>query len=152
MPGKSVIMFSKACEYGIKATIYIAVQSAKSGRVSLTDIAREIDSPVAFTSKILQKLARKKLIDSYKGPHGGFEISPAKAAKLKLSQVVTTLDGSTVFTGCSLGFAQCNDSKPCPMHFRFKIIRDDLKRMLEETTLEELSDTTSKGQTFLKRK
>ena len=45
-------MFSKACEYGIRATIYIAMQSKEGNRVSLKDIADQTNSPVAFTAKI----------------------------------------------------------------------------------------------------
>ena len=71
-------MFSKACEYGIKATIYIAMQSMQNSRVSLKDIAKEIDSPVAFTAKILQQLARNKIVESVKGPTGGFQIEKKK--------------------------------------------------------------------------
>ena len=67
-------MFSKACEYGIKATIFIASNSYEKQRVSLKEIAKEIDSPEAFTAKILQNLVRHKIINSVKGAYGGFEI------------------------------------------------------------------------------
>ncbi|MDX1365867.1 MAG: Rrf2 family transcriptional regulator, partial [Arenibacter latericius] len=61
-------MFSKACEYGIKATLFIAQKSLNQQRVSLKEIASEIDSPIAFTAKILQSLARSGMVDSHKGP------------------------------------------------------------------------------------
>ena len=35
-------MFSKACEYAIRATIYIAVQSSQNLRVGLKNISKEI--------------------------------------------------------------------------------------------------------------
>ncbi|MGB0369618.1 MAG: RrF2 family transcriptional regulator, partial [Flavobacteriales bacterium] len=63
-------MFSKACEYGIRATLFIAQNAAESNRVSLKEISKKINSPEAFTAKILQQLARNKIIVSYKGPHG----------------------------------------------------------------------------------
>ena len=46
-------MFSKTCEYGIKAVLYIASQSLENKRVKIGDIVQNIDSPEAFTSKIL---------------------------------------------------------------------------------------------------
>ena len=46
-------MFSKACEYGIKATIHISHQSQQGHRVSLKAVAKAIDFPIAFTAKIL---------------------------------------------------------------------------------------------------
>ena len=45
-------MFSKACEYGIRASILIASESVNGNRLGLITIAKKIDSPEAFTSKI----------------------------------------------------------------------------------------------------
>ena len=97
-------MFSKACEYGIKAAIFIAVNSEQETRVSLVDIAREIDSPVSFTAKILQTLVKSGIINSIKGPSGGFEIKKSKAGKIKLSKVVLAIDGDSIYKSCGLGF------------------------------------------------
>lgn len=144
-------MFSKACEYGIKAAIYIAVKSHQESRVSLNDIAKEINSPVAFTAKVLQQLTRSQIINSVKGPSGGFEINKNKIPKIKLSKIVTAIDGDSVYKGCGLGFQNCNENKPCPVHYKFKIIRNDLKKMLESTTLLDLSNDINNGVTFLKR-
>jgi Rrf2 family protein len=145
-------MFSKACEYGIKATVFIAVKSEQETRVSLNDIAREIDSPVSFTAKILQTLVKSGIIDSVKGPSGGFEIKKTKAGKIKLSKVVLAIDGDSIYKSCGLGFQNCNENKPCPLHYKFIKIREDLKKMLEETSLLDLSKDINSGLTFLKRK
>ena len=51
-------MFSKACEYAIRATLYIAGATANDQRVTVKDIASEVNAPEAFTAKILQKLVR----------------------------------------------------------------------------------------------
>ena len=59
-------MFSKSCEYGIKATLFIAQKSQWNDRVSLKEIATAIDSPTAFTGKILQVLAKANIINSQK--------------------------------------------------------------------------------------
>jgi Rrf2 family protein len=67
-------MFSKTCEYAIRASIFIAAQSQKGERVSIQDVSSKIESPEAFTSKILQKLVKIGVIQSLKGPGGGFYI------------------------------------------------------------------------------
>lgn len=41
-------------------------------------IAEQINSPVAFTAKILQKLVKSNIVCSVKGKHGGFEIEKNK--------------------------------------------------------------------------
>ena len=144
-------MFSKACEYGIKATIHISRQSQKGERVSLKTVAKAIDSPVAFTAKILQSLANNNIIASSKGPTGGYEIPKNKLAKITLYHIVAAIDGDTIYNGCGLGLKQCNEQKPCPIHFKFKAIRDDLKTMLKTTTVNELAIGLHEGLAFLKR-
>ena len=54
-------MFSKACEYGIKASVYIIDSSLKNKKVSMKEVAKAIDSPEAYTSKILQQLTRSNI-------------------------------------------------------------------------------------------
>ncbi len=144
-------MFSKACEYGIKATLYIAQRPAADRRVSLKDIAGAIDSPEAFTAKILQQLARNGIIHSVKGPQGGFEIGEGDLDKLRLSHIVSAIDGDSIYKGCGLGLKECSELKPCPVHNKFKVIRNELKEMLEQTSLRDLAEGLSEGLTFLKR-
>lgn len=144
-------MFSKACEYGIRASIFIAEQSLIDRKVSLKDVAKAIESPSAYTSKILQRLSKSKIINSGKGPSGGFSMDKNELEKVKLSSVVFAIDGDTIYKGCGLGLKQCNANKPCPVHNQFKVIRDELKNMLETTTIKSLALDHEKGLTFLKR-
>ena len=143
-------MFSKTCEYGIRATIFIASESYQNNRVGLRDIAEKIDSPEAFTAKILQILSKNNIIHSIKGVGGGFEIPKENMSQIKLSQIVTALDGNRVFTGCGLGLKQCSEDHPCPVHDKFKSIRNELAFMLENTNLEELAIGIKSGDTFLR--
>jgi Rrf2 family protein len=144
-------MFSKACEYGIRASIFIAEQSLVDKKVSLKDIAKAIDSPEAYTSKILQQLSRNDVINSDKGPTGGFSMSRQELEKVKLSTVVTAIDGDAIYKGCGLGLKNCSEEMPCPAHSQFKIIRDELKIMLETTLVKSLAIDLKDGLTFLKR-
>ncbi|HEY6143444.1 MAG TPA: Rrf2 family transcriptional regulator [Flavobacterium sp.] len=143
-------MFSKTCEYGIRATIFIASQSYQDQRVGLKDIAKKIDSPEAFTAKILQILSKNNIVNSIKGVGGGFEIPKETMHQIKLAQIVTAIDGDSVFTGCGLGLSQCSEDHPCPVHDKFKAIRNELAFMLENTNLEELALGIKSGDTFLR--
>jgi len=144
-------MFSKACEYGIKASTYIALQSLEGKRVSLKEIAGEIDSPIAFTAKILHKLAKSNILESVKGPAGGFQIPREKIDSIKLADIVYAIDGDAIYRGCALGFKECNALKACPLHEKFVGIRDNLQSMLQNTSLYEVATGLEVGLTFLKR-
>lgn len=144
-------MFSKACEYGIRATLFIAQNSATNQRVSLKEISEKINSPEAFTAKILQQLARNEIIVSYKGPNGGFQIDQNRLEVIHLNEIVDAIDGNAIYRGCGLGLKECNASEPCPLHDQFMTIRNDLKQMLESTTIGQLTDGLIDGITCLKR-
>lgn len=144
-------MFSKACEYGIRSAIYIAKQSLACRKVSLKEIAKATDSPEAFTAKILQKLIRSNIINSEKGPTGGFFIAYEKLQTICLSNIVATIDGESVYKGCGLGLSSCNVKRPCPVHDQFMVVRNNLKIMLETTTIHSLVSGLKSGTTFLKR-
>ena len=143
-------MFSKACEYGIKAAIFIAVNSSENKRVSPKEISEEIDSPQAFTAKILQALVKNHVIKSVRGAYGGFEIDKDKIATTKLSQIVYAIDGDNIYKGCGLGLHTCNENHPCPVHDKFKVVREELRDMLENTSLEQLALDIKAGVSFLK--
>ena len=143
-------MFSKACEYGIKAAIFIATKSYEGKRVSPKEISAEIDSPQAFTAKILQALVKHNIVNSVKGAYGGFEIDKKEIINVKLSQIVNAIDGDSIYSGCGLGLEKCDENHPCPVHEKFKGLRDELKHMLEKTNLEELALDIKSGASFLK--
>ena len=108
-------------------------------------------SPQEVSAKILQQLSRNNIIRSVKGPTGGFEIAQEDLQQIRLIDVVKTIDGDQLFTGCGLGLKECNADKPCPLHHQFLAIRTNLTQMLTNTNLEELSLDITKGLSFLKR-
>ena len=64
--------FSKKCEYGLQAVLYLAVLD-ENYICSSEDISNKLSIPKEFTSKILQSLTESKIIESRKGKSGGFE-------------------------------------------------------------------------------
>lgn len=146
------IMFSKACEYGLRAVIITAAYSEKDQKASLNEIAGAINSPLAFTAKILQKLVRDKIMLSTKGAYGGFQIQKGKLKKLTIARIVKAIDGDKIYISCGLGLKECSDARPCPVHDKFIKIREDLRTMLETTTIEELASMVTSGEGILRNK
>jgi Rrf2 family protein len=143
-------MLSKTCEYAIRASIFIATQSSQNKRVTIKEIAKNIDSPQSFTAKILQILAKKEIVHSIKGIGGGFEIAKDDIKKINLAQIVIAIDGEALFISCGLGINHCSEERPCPLYNKFKGIRKELVFMLENTNLEEMAMDIRSGDSFLK--
>lgn len=143
-------MFSKTCEYAIKIMVFIKTLESKGEHIGLKLIAQEIDSPQAFTAKILQRLVRARLLRSVRGPHGGFKINQ-KHGPIYLRDIVVAIDGDGVFTKCVLGFETCSAEEPCAVHHKFTYIRDDLQSTLSDTALDEIAGIVASGSGALKQ-
>jgi|JI10StandDraft_1071094.scaffolds.fasta_scaffold1268178_1 Rrf2 family protein len=142
-------MFSKACEYAIRAVLYISIKSIDGSKLGIKEIAKEIDSPEPFTAKILQTLSREKIISSIKGPNGGFYLEP-KSKPIALNTIVKAIDGDDVLQTCSLGLKVCSDVSPCPIHNEIKVYKAQLQKIMKEKSVQELAKELSNGKTFLK--
>jgi len=132
-------MFSKSCQYGIRAVLYLAVYSTLEKRLGVTEIANTLEVPKHFLAKILQQLAKDKLISSTKGPTGGFYLNK-KNRKSNLKEIIEALDGTQIFTDCILGLKECSSEKPCPLHFQAYGIREGLNYQLEYQSIDEIAE------------
>ena len=143
-------MFSKTCEYAIRALIFIAQMSKDGSRISIKDISSGIDSPEYFIAKILQDLSRKGFVQSAKGPNGGFYMDDANLEQ-SVADIVREIDGDKLFSGCGLGLKECSEDHPCPIHNDFKHIRQEIKTMLEESRIQLFVENLDLKLTFLKQ-
>lgn len=143
-------MFSKACEYGIRACVVVALNSLNGMRVSLKEISLAIDSPEAYTAKILQKLVKHRLIYSVQGVQGGFEMVTVNLKKIMLENIVEAIDGNAEFSLCVLGLKACSEVNPCPAHKKYKHIKNDFKIMIKTTSVFEMVTDLREGRAFLK--
>lgn len=106
--------FSKKCEYGLQAVMYLASKETEV-LCSAEEISTELKIPKEFTSKILQDLTEKGIIFSRKGREGGFKLA-VKADQIKLIDIVEAVDGLQIFTGCVLGYQNCSKDEKCLFH------------------------------------
>ena len=142
------MMFSKSCEYAIKAVLHICLNTRDGSRLGIKEIAEEIESPEPFTAKILQELARKGIVSSAKGPGGGFSIDP-KAKPIPMMKVVEVIDGMGAFERCGLGLKECSEDHPCPIHKEFKSYSARLKNLLMQKTVQEMSKSLAEGRSYI---
>ena len=142
------MMFSKSCEYAIKAAIHICIETKDGSRVGIKQIAAEIDSPEAFTAKILQTLVRQGIILSSKGPGGGFYVD-SDAEAIPVIKIIEAMDGKHAFERCGLGLKECSENHPCPIHNEFKSYSQRLKNLLMTKSIQDLAKSIASGKTYL---
>jgi Rrf2 family protein len=145
------MFFSKTCEYALRAVFFIAQQSEGGRKVGIKEIAAGIDSPEPFIAKILQDLSKRSLIQSAKGPNGGFYTDEA-ARNGTLAEIVRAVDGNRLFKGCGLGLKICSESQPCPLHSEFAEVRDKLAILLQSTTIMQFNEDLNLGLSYIKER
>jgi Rrf2 family transcriptional regulator, iron-sulfur cluster assembly transcription factor len=142
-------MFSKTTEYALRAVIHIAANSSEEKKLSLEEIAAAIDSPRSFTAKILQVLTGKgKVVSSVRGPSGGFYITE-KQIQLPIRAILHAMDEDKRLVKCVIGLQECSETRPCPLHSKYKSIKAQLISMFEDKTIRQLIDEMEKGSTVI---
>jgi Rrf2 family protein len=134
------VFFSKKCEYALQAILLMAA-SEHECVCPAEDISKKLNIPKEFISKILQSLTVSGLIESKKGKAGGFRLAK-HPSKIKLIDIVEAIDGLDSFNTCVLGFPNCSDKNPCPVHHQWGELRARAFDMLSSETLDQFREKT----------
>ena len=131
------LIFSRQCEYALQAVLYLALKPAGE-MTSIKELTSKLSIPYHFLAKILQDLKNKGLLDSLRGPMGGFRLAMS-ADRISLIRIVEAIDGPGVFTNCVLGFEECSSKNPCAVHQTWGDLRDKIRNMLADKSVAELA-------------
>lgn len=141
-------MLSLGCKASIKAVVYLGSKFESGEKSGIREIAEFINENEHTVGKLLQKLVKAKIINSMKGPSGGFYITAAQK-KQRIINIVEAIDGKEVFKQCGLGLSQCSECRPCPIHNDFKPIREMFEKMCNEKRIADLYEDINSGLAYL---
>lgn len=134
-------MLSNTCKYGIRAILFIASKQIKNEKVGLKLISDELKIPQPYLAKILQTLSKKKILDSSKGPHGGFSLLK-NPAKLTLMDIILAIDGDYYIESCFITGGKCSfegkDKSQCLLHDDLKKERLRMTKYFSSRTIESM--------------
>ena len=142
-------MLSNTSKYAIRAVIYIALFAGEEKKIGIKKISKELDIPTPFLGKILQTLAKHKLLSSTKGPHGGFGLGKP-ANEIALIEIVDIIDGRDIFKKCLIRLENCNEDEPCSTHKKYSTIRKNLLTLFKEEKISCFVDEIKQGKTKIK--
>jgi Rrf2 family transcriptional regulator, iron-sulfur cluster assembly transcription factor len=134
------MIHSSACEYAIRAMTYVA-GFEPGQRLLARDVSAHENIPGPFLGKIFQTLVRAGLLKSSKGPGGGFALA-RDPREISLFDIYNAVDGTTYLDACAVGLARCSDEVPCPLHERWKPIRERIRLYLQNTSLADMVAAT----------
>lgn len=124
---------STATKYAIRAVCHLA-HLEPGARAQAREISEELSIPQAFLSKILQDLTKKGLLNSAKGPNGGFELN-CSPTETSLYTLVRAVEGPRPEGQCLLGLSLCADETKCPIHDTWKEICESFRESMKGISL-----------------
>ena len=144
-------MLSNASKYAIRAVLFLAANSTVDNKYSAVQIAEELEIPLHFIAKLLQKLAKTGIISSMKGPRGGFYLTDINQ-KNNICSVLNEIESERIFEHCFMGLHTCNAENPCPVHHIVAPFKANLLAKFEQQTIAEFAEEMSKDGSVLSLK
>lgn len=137
------MILSRTGQYAVQALIYVATQPPGEPILN-RKIAERLNVPTAYLAKIMQTLCKGNLLYSYRGRQGGFCLREG-GEKTDLMQILVLIEGVGFTEDCVLGLKVCSEETACPMHNKWKPIKEKIAALLREQTLEKLAQAVKTG-------
>jgi Rrf2 family protein len=141
-------MLSYTCKTAIKAVIYLASKFESEENAGIKEIAKYINASEHTIGKLLQTLVKQGIINSMKGPSGGFYIT-REQRKQPIIHIIRAIDGKQLFKECGLGLSKCSSAHPCPIHDAYREARDLMEKVFNNNKISDLCDPVNNGMTYL---
>ncbi|MGB3155128.1 MAG: Rrf2 family transcriptional regulator [Chitinophagaceae bacterium] len=131
------MMFSKSFGYALRGILYLGMSDEAKTWIQLDEIAEELAVPRHFLGKVMKKLVKDGVLNSQKGPYGGFCINEntLKTSLLKLMEITGEVEENET---CVLRLRKCNALNPCPMHHQIESLRRQWQALLASTFIGDL--------------
>jgi Rrf2 family iron-sulfur cluster assembly transcriptional regulator len=126
--------------YAVTAMLDLALH-AKENPVPLADISQRQGISLSYLEQLFARLRRQGLVDSARGPGGGYRLSRA-ADDIAVVDVITAIDEKVNVTRCG-GNGDCQDGQPCLTHELWMDLSEQIHRFLSSITLGQLVERRS---------
>lgn len=141
-------MLSKMCQTSVRAVIFLCSKRHACQKSGIKEIALHINSSEHTVGKILQTLVKQQIINSIKGPSGGFYISESQQ-QLPIWKIIEAIDGKERFISCGLGLSKCSEIHPCPIHHQYKEVRHKMEEIFRTKKVIDLCQPVNEGFAYL---
>jgi Rrf2 family protein len=128
------MIFSKSFGYALRGILYVAMMSDEKRKIRIDEMANRLSVPRHFLGKIMNKVVKKGILSSTKGPNGGFSLNN-NSLNTSLLLLVEVMDGLEQFDGCVLRLRKCNEEHPCPLHYSMVTYKNDLLKTFSDTNI-----------------
>ncbi|MBN2425988.1 MAG: Rrf2 family transcriptional regulator [Calditrichaceae bacterium] len=127
--------FQKTTEYAIRVMVFLA--NNQNEWLSVNHLHQVLNIPYKYLGRLMHTLTKAGLLEVNMGKHGGYKIHPDKQ-NIFLYQIIDVTEGLESYDRCILGFPECSDENPCPLHKYWISLQKSLKEMIYSVSLGDL--------------
>lgn len=142
------MLFSTSTAYALQA---LAVLPEDGTYRLAKDLSEDLALPGPYLAKILQTLAQDGILESLRGPKGGFRLA-RPAHRITVGDVVAAMEGPEAFVGCVMGFPECREDNPCPLHDAWTQVKAHMDSSMTQSTIRDLQLVRLRNATAKERK
>lgn len=133
-----VNLLNRDTDYAVRALCYMAQRPG--AMVTVGDLHPELHVPRPYLRSVLQKLARRGLLRSFRGKGGGFRLN-RRPEHIRLTEVMAVFQGEFDLAHCMFRGKLCPNCATCPLRKTVKDIESMAVRRLRATTIATLLKT-----------
>ena len=127
--------FHKTTEYAIRVMVFLAKNP--DAWYSTNRLHEILNIPYKYLGRLMRTLTKAGLLEVSMGKHGGYRIN-AERSTMYLYEIIGAIEGLDSYNRCVLGFAECSDENPCPLHHYWLKQQEGLKEMVYNLSLKDL--------------
>jgi len=128
---------STRAQYAVRAMVDLSLHS-EGKPVSLRDIARREDIPLNYLEQLFNRLRRGAIVESVRGPGGGYLLARESSA-IRVGEIVTTVEETLTPVSCmDKGKGGCTRAAACTTHNVWEMLGEKIRTFLDSITLEDL--------------
>lgn len=139
-----MLKLSKKADYALIALKHLAMMNGQE-TTSSADIAELHALSGPLMAKVLQRLARKGLLEARHGSSGGYALARDPRLITAL-EAITAIDGPVYITSCVTQRGECNHLPRCTVREPLRRVNDGILQVLGKVTISQMTqDTESSG-------
>ena len=129
-----MLRISKLTDYAILVMVEL---TRESEMLSAQALAERIHVETPTASKVLKLLAGNGLLQSYRGPSGGYQVS-RPASEISVAEVIAAIEGPIAMTECSVEEGLCSQEDSCDLRSNWQRISLAVAQALRDVSLAEM--------------
>lgn len=127
---------STKAQYAVQAMVSLSLH-ADGQPIALKDIAQREELSLTYLEQLFVKLRRGGLVESARGPGGGYLLA-RPAAAIRIDEIIDSVEETLIPVSCMNESGECDCTDQCLTHSVWQGLAERIRDFLSSITLEDL--------------